>query len=414
MQPPQQGSRIDLVQLRSQILKKIGAERSKKYFFNLNRFLSQRQSKSDFDKSCFRLLGRENLPLHNQLIRAILKNASLGKAPPPTHDVGPAKSAIQMAKCSSEREDVHDLVPNQSPNVPIWSNGVLPVSPRRIRSCMRDRKIRDRPSPLGPNGKVECVSHQSIGLDDGGGKAITVTGNGDCSPCDFQRPMQHLQALAEQPENEKEASVQRSMENRTTVLGRGEEVEQANHLAFSRSRVFAPLGIPSCLASILGSRKATPVTSSDEFAMCYNSGVLSDTEMLKQRMEQIAVSQGLEGVSMDCANMLNNMLDMYLGRLIKSCVELVRARASHDQRKQPGLKQQFTGKGKGKAVNGVWPSNHSLMQNSNGSIEAMQEQRPRCSISLLDFKVAMELNPQQLGEDWPLLLERICMHSFQD
>ncbi|THG07917.1 hypothetical protein TEA_021089 [Camellia sinensis var. sinensis] len=28
-------------------------------------------------------------------------------------------------------------------------------------------------------------------------------------------------------------------------------------------------------------------------------------------------------------------------------------------------------------------------------------------ISLLDFKVAMELNPQQLGEDWPLLLEKI-------
>jgi hypothetical protein len=33
---------------------------------------------------------------------------------------------------------------------------------------------------------------------------------------------------------------------------------------------------------------------------------------------------------------------------------------------------------------------------------------------MLDFKVAMELNPQQLGEDWPLLLEKICMHSFED
>ncbi|CAN1782999.1 hypothetical protein LINPERHAP1_LOCUS16119 [Linum perenne] len=297
MQPPQT-SRIDLVGLKSQIVKKIGAERSKKYFFNLNRFLSQRQSKSDFDKSCFRLLGRENLPLHNQLIRAILKNACLAKAPPPTHDAGPVKSVIQTAKCSS------------------------------IRSCMRDRKLRDRPSPLGPNGKVDCISHQLAGVDNGGGTYI---------------------------------------KDKTTSIELGEEFKQANHLAFSRSQVSAPLGIPPCLASNSGARKVTFVTGSNELGICYNSGVLSDTEMLKKRMEQIAVSRGLEGVSMDCAHMLNNMLDVYLSRLIKSCVELVR-----------------------------------------------QEQRPGCPISFLDFKVAMELNPQQLGEDWPLLLERICMHSFED
>ncbi|CAN1301241.1 hypothetical protein LINPERPRIM_LOCUS24877 [Linum perenne] len=418
MQPPQT-SRIDLVGLKSQIVKKIGAERSKKYFFNLNRFLSQRQSKSDFDKSCFRLLGRENLPLHNQLIRAILKNACLAKAPPPTHDAGPVKSVIQTAKCSSGREDVHEqsgaLLPNQSQNVSIWSNGVLPVSPRRIRSCMRDRKLRDRPSPLGPNGKVDCISHQLAGVDNGGGKI--VTNNGDFNPCDYQRPLQALEAVVEQPENEKEALIQLSMEksrtyikDKTTSIELGEEFKQANHLAFSRSQVSAPLGIPPCLASNSGARKVTFVTGSNELGICYNSGVLSDTEMLKKRMEQIAVSRGLEGVSMDCAHMLNNMLDVYLSRLIKSCVELVRARAPHDQRKQPGIKQQFTGK----AVNGVWPSNHLLLQNSNVSMESMQEQRPGCPISFLDFKVAMELNPQQLGEDWPLLLERICMHSFED
>ncbi|CAN1341466.1 hypothetical protein LINPERPRIM_LOCUS39175 [Linum perenne] len=295
---PQHSSRIDLVELKTQIVKKIGAERSKKYFFNLNRFLSQRLSKSDFDKSCFRLLGRENLPLHNHLIRAILKNACLAKTPPPTYDVGPAKSLIQ----TPGKED-------------------------KIRSGMRERKLRDRPSPLGPNGKVD-----------------------------------------NEPENEREATlVQRSTMLRTTLIEEDKEVDEANHVTFSRSHVQAPLGIPFSLPSVSGGRKATPVTCSDDFDICYNSGVLSDTEMLRKRMEQIAVSQGLGGVSMECANTLNNMLDMYLKRLIKSCVELV-----------------------------------------------TQEQRPRCSISLLDFKVAMELNPQQLGEDWPLLMERICMHSFED
>ncbi|CAI0438741.1 unnamed protein product [Linum tenue] len=299
----QQSSRIDLVELKTQIVKKIGAERSKKYFFNLNRFLSQRQSKSDFDKSCFRLLGRENLPLHNQLIRGILKNACLAKIPPPpAYDVGPTKSAtIQTAKSSP------------------------------IRSGTTHRKIRDRPSALGTNGKVECFPHQSIGAEDGGSN---------------------------------------NKDRRTTFIDEGEEVEQANHLTFSRNHVHAPLGLPFCLASSIsgGTRKAPAAACSDDgFGICYNSGVLSDTEMLRKRMEQIAVSQGLGGVSMECANMLNNMLDVYLKRMINSCVELVG-----------------------------------------------EQQRPQCSISLRDFKVAMELNPQQLGEDWPLLLERICMQSYED
>ncbi|CAI0376434.1 unnamed protein product [Linum tenue] len=427
---PQQSSRIDLVELKTQIVKKIGAERSKKYFFNLNRFLSQRLSKSDFDKSCFRLLGRENLPLHNQLIRGILKNACLAKTPPPpTYDVGPTKSAaIQTAKSSPGREDSHEqsgsLLPNQSQNVSIWSNGVLPVSPRKSRSGTTHRKFRDRPSPLGPNGKVECLPQQSLGVEDGGSNKIVME-NGDFSPCDYQRPLHHLQVVAEQPGNEREALIQRSTEKpmthskvrRTTLVDEGEEVEQANYLTFSRNHVHAPLGLPFCLASSVsgGARKAPVLTcSDDEFGICYNSGVLSDTEMLRKRMEQIAVSQGLGGVSMECANMLNNMLDVYLKRLIKSCVEFVGARAPQDQRKQQaGLKQQFL---PGKVINGVWPSsNHLHMQNGSGSLEVMQEQqRPRCSISLLDFKVAMELNPQQLGEDWPLLLERICMQSYED
>jgi hypothetical protein len=47
---PHQSSRVDLVELRTQIVKKIGVERSKKYFYYLNRFLSQKLSKSEFDK----------------------------------------------------------------------------------------------------------------------------------------------------------------------------------------------------------------------------------------------------------------------------------------------------------------------------------------------------------------------------
>lgn len=419
---PQQGSRIDLAELKTQIVKKIGAERSKKYFYCLNRFLNQKLGKSQFDQSCLRLLGREHLPLHNQLIRSILKNACQAKTPPPVQKTALAKSVTQGVRSSPSTEDGHEqggsLVPNQNQNVPSWSNGVLPVSPRKIRSGIRDRKVRDRPSLLGPNGKVECVSHQSVGTEDSGSKLHME--NGDLTPCDYQRPLQHLDALAEQPQSEREGSVRPTEKPRkpskdqtggAVFEDREEEVGQANHLNFSRSPLVAPLGIPFCSASVGGARKPISTANAGDFLSYYDSIGLSDSETLKKRMEQIAAEQGLEGVSLECANTLNNMLDVYLKKLIKSCVELVGARSAHESRRQPVNKQQQV---HGRVINSMWPSNHLHMPNTSGPIEATQDQRTQRSISLRDFKVAMELNPRQLGEDWPLLLEKICMQSFEE
>lgn len=416
---PQQLSRIDLGDLRAQLVKRIGAERSKRYFYFLNKLLSQKLSKKEFDKLCHRVLGSENLPLHNHFILSILKNACQAKIPPPVHSSGPAKPGVQAANSSPSREDGHEqsgnLFPNQ--NVPVWSNGVLPVSPRKGRSAIRERKLRDRPSPLGPNGKVDSVSHLSTGSEDGGSKIIME--NGDANPFDYQRPMQHLHPVAELPERERDGAVRRPT-GKPQILSKdqanfavtedGEEVEQSNRLSFSKSPLLAPLGIPFYSASVGGARKAIPVGSSSDFVGYYDSGGLSDTETLRNRMEQIAAAQGLGGVSMECANMLNNVLDVYLKRLIKSCVELVGARSALEPKKNAAQKQQI----QGKVINGMWPSNHSHMQGSNGPLEVLQEQRAQRSISLLDFKVAMELNPQQLGEDWPLLLEKICMQSFEE
>lgn len=416
---PQQLSRIDLGDLRAQLVKRIGAERSKRYFYFLNKLLSQKLSKKEFDKLCHRVLGSENLPLHNHFILSILKNACQAKIPPPVHSSGPTKPGVQAVNSSPSREDGHEqsgnLFPNQ--NVPVWSNGVLPVSPRKGRSAIRERKLRDRPSPLGPNGKVDSVSHPSTGSEDGGSKIIME--NGDANPFDYQRPMQHLQPVAELPERERDGAVRRPTgkpqmlskdQANLSVIDDGEEVEQSNGLSFSKSPLLAPLGIPLYSASVGGARKAIPVGSSSDFVGYYDSGGLSDTETLRNRMEQIAAAQGLGGVSMECANVLNTVLDVYLKQLIKSCVELVGARSALEPKKNAAQKQQI----QGKVINGMWPSNHSHMQGSNGPLEVLQEQRAQRSISLLDFKVAMELNPQQLGEDWPLLLEKICMQSFEE
>lgn len=414
---PQQYSRIDLADLKAQLVKSIGAEKSKRYFYYLNKLLSQKLSKKEFDKFCCRELGSENVSLHNQFIRSILKNACQAKTPPLIHASGPPKLGVQAANSPPSREDGHEQTgaafSNQNQNMPIWSNGVLPMSPRKGRS----RKLKDRPSPLGPNGKVDSVLHPSMGTDESGSKVGVE--NGDATPCDYQRPLQHLQPVAEMPEIEREAGVLRPTEKPRihskdqpggAVVDDGDEVEQSNCLSFSRSPLIAPLGIPFCSASVGGARKATPVGSSGEVTSYYDSGGLSDAETLRKRMEQIAAAQGLGGVSMECASMLNGMLDVYLKRLIRSCVELVGARSSHELKKHPPQKQQI----QGKVINGMWPSNHLHMPSGNVAMEAMQEPRLQRSISLLDFKVAMELNPQQLGDDWPLVLEKICMLALEE
>ncbi|KAM0933769.1 putative transcriptional coactivator Hfi1/Transcriptional adapter 1 [Dioscorea sansibarensis] len=189
--------------------------------------------------------------------------------------------------------------------------------------------------------------------------------------------------------------------------------EMSNGLNSSWGPLKAPLGIPFCPASVGGAWRSLPlVTGSGIGGYCSknSSGELCDTEILRRRMEKIAEAHGLEGVSMDCAHLLNNGVDVYLKRLIKSCIELVGARSRHDRLNHPLLKHQAYGN----AANGVWRGNHLHIQNDHMALNAMNQLKNHCPISLHDFKVAMELNPKQLVEDYPLLLEEICFHSFEE
>ncbi|KAK4757908.1 hypothetical protein SAY87_019209 [Trapa incisa] len=397
---PQLSSRIDLGDLRGRIVKRIGAEKSKLYFYHLNRYLNQKLSKSEFDKLCCRALGRENLPLHNELIRSILRNACLEEAVTPIHDVGPTGSTLTVIKSSHIIEEGHE---QQNGNYSIWSNGITPVSLRKGRSGIRERKLKDRPSPLGPNGKVENL-HQSTGIEDSGGNALIK--NGDLMPRDYPRSLQHLHTLSEMPEKEREVLIPQSLD--TTIIGSKNEagvpfiddckkVEMDGHLRSFRIPLLAPLGVPfgSCKSSIMG-------TNSDALC-CRNLGGLLDMEGLRRRMQHIVAAQGLGGVSMECANTLNIMLDVYLKRLISSFIEVAGVRTVQEPLKNFDPRQQIPER----VLNGMWPTNGYPL-NTHGPHSGISERRPHL-ISLHDFKVAMELNPQQLGEDWPLLLEMISM-----
>ncbi|KAK1404330.1 hypothetical protein POM88_003935 [Heracleum sosnowskyi] len=118
----------------------------------------------------------------------------------------------------------------------------------------------------------------------------------------------------------------------------------------------------------------------------------------KPNEKQIAATQGLEGVPLDCTNTLNNGLDAYLKGLVRSSIALVGSRSGHELEDQKYRKHQPLLN----LINSVTPSHHFQMQSSSRPPKILHESRSRRPISMLDSKVAMELRPQQLGENWPL------------
>ncbi|CAA6672185.1 unnamed protein product [Spirodela intermedia] len=149
----------------------------------------------------------------------------------------------------------------------------------------------------------------------------------------------------------------------------------------------APLGI-SFFPTSLGGSRSTPTSIT---AGGFSSGELCDTEALRNRMEQISAARGLEGVTVDCANLLNNGLDAYLKRIITSCVDLVGARSGQE----PVNPRAFKKQSHGNMVNAVSPENDLHLLSTSGSSNTRHE-------------------PRQLGEDWPSLLEKACLRSFQE
>ncbi|MBA0620262.1 hypothetical protein Godav_006016 [Gossypium davidsonii] len=319
-------SRIGTLELKSQIVRKIGRIKTEEYFNLLTRFLSLRIGEPEFDKLCIDTIGRENVRLHNNLLISIVRNASLSKTPPSVENKFEASLSVKASN-GYQRSNLQSLCKD------------FPQSPRKSRTPnLRDRKLRDRPSPSGPHGK----SHNNTTCED----AIRKVQE--------QQSATELLSLGSRPPG--------SVED-------GEEVDQATGSpgTYSRSPVRAPLGIT-----------------------LNTKGIGS----LRKRLEQKLEMEGLN-ISMDCANLLNNSLAVYMKRLIKPCLELARSRS--------GKKLIDQGHNWSMAcLNGMQPMRYAPKQ--SGPISA----------SILDFRVAMELNPLLVGVDWPTQLEKASLLASEE
>jgi hypothetical protein len=146
----------------------------------------------------------------------------------------------------------------------------------------------------------------------------------------------------------------------------------------------APLGIQLRHGSFGVAQIPLPlasVSSKDTSNTCIKDGELYDTLSMKKRTDKVAGANGLEGVSIECANLLNNGIDVFMKQLIGSCIELVRARSRHGKLRHETLKQQLCRK----LINGVSVHNHVPGQSSVIPPETN-------SISMQDLKAVIEFH----------------------
>ncbi|KAK1407121.1 hypothetical protein QVD17_38732 [Tagetes erecta] len=371
MQPPRQHSRINLVEVKSQLFKKIGMERSKQYFDYLNRFLSLKLSKNEFDKLCLGTIGKDNIRLHNQLIRAVLKNACIVTA-------GNKKP---LDGVYHQNGSVPVVTPVTSP-LTLANGDILPQSPRKARTGARDRRVVDCKSTLRPNGSTNSTPFSSSTTQSGDYRVVMENGKSSLNN----------QELMKQAENGAVVCVDRV--EQTESLGKRD-----GKIISERTSLHAPLGVPLFPICTSGAYTGNNIKC---VGVLHTDGLL-ETTTLKERMEQIITLHGLQHVSMDCANVLNSGLDAYLKGLIRSCVELNGSRSGH----KPTQSNLVKHPNHIRSLNGVGPGHSHQMPE--------QEQKLKRLVTSLDFRLAMELNCKQLGDSWPVLLEKICCtHDFEE
>ncbi|KAL2324265.1 hypothetical protein Fmac_023323 [Flemingia macrophylla] len=351
--PKRSYSRIDTLELKALIVRKIGHQRADKYFDQLRRLLSLKISKSEFDRICITIMGRENIPLHNRLIKAVLKNACMAKVPPVRGS--PRIGSAISAKDSSGL---------QRCSIQTMFGDAFPASMRRIgSSAARDRRFKGRQNGLWPLGKP----HIGLASEEMMYKTLE------------QQSATELNSLGSRP---------------PISVEEGEEVEQmaGSPSIQSRSPVTAPLGIPMNFgrrrlnSNVSLCRKDYPET-------CHSNGHLPDTRSLRSRLEQKLEKEGLTA-TVDCVNLLNNALDSYLKRLIDSFMDLAGSRSGNEL-----VRQQ----------------SRQLATSSNVLHgRCIQTATRSTGASALDFRLAMELNPQVLGPDWPIQLEKICIRASEE
>lgn len=476
------GQRVNLQEQKAKLCKILGPTREQQYWSLLSSFLNYRLSKQELDKLLPATIGRENIVLHNQLLRAIFLNAISADAPSPV-PAGPQSNSNSPSSYNAAPLNAHDTSkpvkgvrrrpvassspaatddpspspgqPSPSGNVtPVWANGDAIISPRKGRSTIRDRKAKDRPSPLGLlKGADSCQPpaeedgrrwEHAAGPGSRAGPDRTRSAQQEENAVDHSLPCPSPSApLAKRHKHalfmpNGMISPAGQLYDSSFVVRDIETVEDDEGIIWATRSVQAPLGVPFCKASIGAPQKAPvlgvpgPLTHTllghaIEDECIEASDLLPDTYTMMRQMQQTAVVEGgLQGVSLEAANILNHALDVYLKRMIVPAMKLAQCRRSKDEpvRVSSSIRGGGSGEkevknlscvGPQKALpNGVWSSHpFNQVDATNGLSDDgvfSNGDHGFSAIKPLDLMSSLEADPPGLlGEDWPLLLEKVSL-----
>ncbi|KAM0891543.1 hypothetical protein ACQ4PT_026347 [Festuca glaucescens] len=146
MQPSKKLVRVDTAEVKAQLVRKLGHQRADLYFHSLKKFLSFQLGKKEFDKICVTALGKDNIKLHNFLVRSILSNAYTSAGPPPSRQTPTGNSQTSTVT-----------------NGPLASGVQLA---RKVRP-LGSRRFGDKPSPLGKPPLGHPMAGEFLSVEDG-------------------------------------------------------------------------------------------------------------------------------------------------------------------------------------------------------------------------------------------------------
>ncbi|KAI5055274.1 hypothetical protein GOP47_0030419 [Adiantum capillus-veneris] len=400
MPPFQQHSRINVQDLKAQMVKRVGPERANQYFNHFKGYISLRFTKKELDKLVVLTIGKENIGLHNEIIKAILTNAIKSDTPPPPSLVQDMSKPVKGVRRKpllqfAISNDASRKSPVAAGATPVWSNGTIcGESPKKERGLSVD---------------------QTISKDKG--KLLSAHIDGVNCVVDVHRPSERIQDAAEQAEaNFNDGLVHLHKRPRIIIPSSpdmslsksGGDPLPSSGAADSRygeacqwenGLVKTPLGTPfssTCSAPkfpLFRLAGASYLQLKDAEQDVGYSCDLPSAELVQRHMEHIAESEGLGGVSEKCVEILNQGIDVFLKGLIRSCIDLVKSRCLHQQGSQ-------------------WERQGNHCAAEPYSHGGAQKDLSQPTISFVDFKSAMESHPQQLGPIWPLQLERLQLYSL--
>lgn len=405
--------RINVLDLKAHIVKRLGRKRANRYFAQFVAFISSRLSKPEFDKLVVVTIGKENVALHNQLVKAILRNTIQGRIPPPLPPSQWKHCTKFKSMHPSPSVTSNHTLRHTSPSTFSTGDSFL-SSPRSPKSTPRHSRDRDyRVSPLG-----NSEAHSALTFSQPGQQLDVAAKQLDADSISSFEPSQKRERTKCPPVSDDSVS---GVEFELTcveesILYKEEREETLPLLPFGRCNkgtLEAPFHSESrdiCWRPVLHAFPAQLLQQDGLDAEIECASELPDSGTMHSIIGQAAIEEGLEGASRECADILNFALDAYLRRLIKSC------RAVGGTCTQGGL-----------ILPDVCKDNSVLDMDVHGGARTLQQGMKRVCmrapsesienilqgaqhpISLTDLKVAMDMNPCQLGGSWAVQLERLSL-----